>query len=409
MLARMATNPRGAALSEMLGAAALGAADATLATLLGPLGRGRYLLDEGQLDAAVAELEKLPGERAATLLGQALLGVGAARAEDSVWADSVTAFRRAADLGADLAAHAAVARQATLRRVGQLNDSAHGSGGDRAGADGRWEAVELMEAMHPLLPRDTAFDADLGASYAQLARQVNNDDDFEQAVVLLRKALVLTPDDPNTRHFAKIALGNLAHQLLLGGDGSGIRRAFALLREAPAFAEDQGDAGRLRAQAADALFGAARSHADANRLDTAVTVLREALTYVDDSVTRRFLASLYHRLDRPGEAVTVLAEGYARLPGDPELAGALATAVHNEAIRLADSRRFDEAIAAFHRALGISDSPVTRKMLAQTYALRGMDRVNAGDRHNGLGDLQRAVQLDPSDPALYRALRTVAP
>lgn len=401
MLGRIgATSPEWSSLVNGLRAAAARSSDEAgrrVHTLLSPLGRCRYLLDDGLLDAAVGELSRLASiPSAQELMAEALLAQAVARAEDGLWEAAVDGFVRGAGAGAALAPRADLVRDAVAQRVKQLLDD-----------DDYQGVVELMESVHPLLPPDPGFDADLAASYAQLARQVNNTDDYDGAVALLRKALALKPEDANTRHFASVAMGNLARKLI-GESAASRKRAVALLREASSY-DDGGAKGTSRASnTSGLLFNTASKLADKKEYADAVSLLREALTYEDDGITWRLIGGVYRQWGRPDDALAALTTGFERHPDDVKMRNELAVALHNRGVRLADAGKHEDALASFTKARSVNDSAGTREQMGQTYFLRALRKVKSGDRYGARKDIEKAVQLNPSDSQLRDALRALS-
>ncbi|WP_433786222.1 tetratricopeptide repeat protein [Actinomycetospora sp. CA-101289] len=271
--------------------------DADLAALLSPWARARYLLDEGRPDDA---LEHLAGTDASPqrtrLRAEAWTATGVTRAETKDWAGSVKAFLAAGEAGADLAPHAEHARRAASKRAGEITRT-----------DGRHaRAVEVMERVRALLPTDAGYDADLAAVLSQHALELNNDQkDYEGAITVLRRAVALTPPDPTTTRYARVAIINLVQELV--GDPGAIDRLEALVGEAVALEPDATARTEARRVAGTVVHNAAVEHAKAERYDAAVRLFGLSLRVEDDARTRSE-AALAHarragvRLDRGDRA-----------------------------------------------------------------------------------------------------------
>ncbi|MFI2608880.1 hypothetical protein [Kitasatospora sp. NPDC018619] len=179
--------------------------------LFGELGAQRYLQLQGRQAAAVAALDAVPeqrrGEDWQELLGEALASQAREHHRNQDWREALDSLTRARALpGARLPADAAaIAAESGVRAARALLKS---SLDDQAGA------AELLEKALALAPDDPEVRGDLGATYAQWARKVNNEEkDYSRALALLEKSLELAPGDPTARHFLEAALGNRAGQL----------------------------------------------------------------------------------------------------------------------------------------------------------------------------------------------------
>ncbi|MFE7589861.1 hypothetical protein ACFU6K_10685 [Kitasatospora sp. NPDC057512] len=179
--------------------------------LFGELGAQRYLQLQGRQAAAVAALDAVPeqrrGEDWQQLLGESLVSQAREHHRNQDWREALDSLSRARAVpGARLPADAAaIAAESGVRAARALLKN---SLDDQAGA------AELLEKALALAPDDPEVRGDLGATYAQWARKINNEDkDYSRALGLLEKSLELVPGDPTARHFLEAALGNRAGQL----------------------------------------------------------------------------------------------------------------------------------------------------------------------------------------------------
>jgi tetratricopeptide (TPR) repeat protein len=298
--------------AAVLIAAVAGASEAAaerVRLLLSPLGRGCYLLEQSLFEEAVAELEPhaATSQDARERYREALVRLAVEQAGERRWGAAITSFIRAAEEGADVRRHAAVLRDVASARMREI------VAGDE---DNYRLVVEMLDAVRPLVPGDPTFDADSAASYAELARQLNNSHDYEQAVELLDKALNLMPDDPAIRRIACVATQNLADDLLDEGTAASVQRAFGLLDRSRSY--DDGEHNPAE-RVCLLLLNKALGLMERARLDIAVTVAREALRHDDVPLGWRVLADVHVRRGRRSDACAALLDGRRRHPRDIKL------------------------------------------------------------------------------------------
>lgn len=250
------------------------------AALLSPLGRAVHLRDSGRLADAVRALDGIDSAAARELRAEVLTrwGVECAEAED--WADAVDAFLRAAADGADIGAHATLLQLAATRSM----RTRIADGDDYAAV------VEMLEAARRHLPRDEAYDANLAASYVELAKRSNNRKDYEAALRQVERAVELAPTVPAVRRSASVVTSNFAITLLDDGSEASWTRAFTLFDRSLGY-DDSGEASgeihlHLRSKAAELLAGGAAA--------PAALLAEQALRFGDSPDAREILA--YARL-----------------------------------------------------------------------------------------------------------------
>ncbi|MBD0672914.1 hypothetical protein, partial [Streptomyces sp. CBMA156] len=179
--------------------------------LFGDLGPQRYLRFQGRQAAAVTALDAVPeqrrGEEWQELIGESLVSQAREHHRNQDWREALDSLTRARSVpGARLPADTvAIAAESGVRAARALLKN---SMDDQAGA------AELLEKALALAPDDPEVRGDLGATYAQWARKINNEDkDYRRALALLERSTELAPDDPTARHFLEAALGNRAGEL----------------------------------------------------------------------------------------------------------------------------------------------------------------------------------------------------
>jgi tetratricopeptide (TPR) repeat protein len=142
--------------------------------------------------------------------------------------------------------------------------------------------------------------------------------------------------------------------------------------------------------------------------DRAIRMVREALMEFEHSSMRLCLVVSLNKANRFEEGIAAAREGMARHPGESEWRQALSTALHNYAVRLANQDRYDAAISSFQESFNLAGDQITREMMAQCYASRGVSKANSGNRWGGRQDLQEAARLDPSDSTIRRLLHELS-
>ncbi|MEE1822254.1 hypothetical protein PUR61_08610 [Streptomyces sp. BE20] len=179
--------------------------------LFDELGPQRYLLLQGRQSAAVSALDAIAGgdrgEAWRDLLTEALVGQAREHHRHQEWREALDCLARVRTVpGVDLPSDVAdIAAESGVRAARALL---------KASDDDQEGAAKLLEQALELAPDHPEVRGDLGATYAQWARKINNENkDYFRALALLRKGMALAPEDPTARHFLEAVLGNRAGAL----------------------------------------------------------------------------------------------------------------------------------------------------------------------------------------------------
>ncbi|WP_030273873.1 hypothetical protein [Streptomyces sp. NRRL B-24484] len=333
--------------------------------LFDDLGPQRYLLLQGRHAAAVSALETAdgtePDEVRQQLLREALTSQAAEHHRHQEWREALECLTRACtlpgpELTGELAALGADAGLRAARALLKEHDD------DQAGA------AELLEQALALSPGHREVRENLGAAYAQLARKVNNETkDYRQALVLLRKALALAPDDPTAHHFLVAALRNLATEVSVLGPGGELVEATDLWQELTELDDEPED--------------------------------RAGLVYVLQ------LRSLTAALDdRRGEAVARMAEALAADPefdGDPdaEAPRRVSVVLANHVLEKYQDRPFNERASMLRRAQTYDDSGEMRAVLVNVWRSEAATDFEADRFTDAATLLEQALEMAGSADA----------
>ncbi|MGW3043858.1 hypothetical protein ACWC9T_28295 [Kitasatospora sp. NPDC001159] len=382
--------------------------------LFGELGPQRYLSLQGRQAAAVAALDAVAenerGEGWQALLGESLVSQAREHHRNQDWREALDCLTRARTVpGTELPPDAArIAAESGVRAARALLKSSD---------DDQAAAAALLEKAFALAPDDREVRGDLGATYAQWARKINNEEkDYPRALALLQKSLDLVPGDPTAKHFLQAALGNRAGQLSrpdasdeelmeaaemwdrlidLSPDPEhrlGLAFVMRQLSRSAAFADDRASAVELMAEAlradpewdGDVTHEAPRrvavllaNHVIDNMQDSPFTdqaaMLQKAHSYDDSADIRRLMVSVWR----------------------------------GEAIGHYERRRYSEAIRLLEEALGLSrtpeDSAKLHSELGVVYSSYAVARANARQYREARQLVRQAVEHNPDDHEL-RAL-----
>ncbi|MGW3233473.1 hypothetical protein [Kitasatospora sp. NPDC001095] len=376
--------------------------------LFGELGAQRYLQLQGRQAAAVAALDAVPeqrrGEDWQALLGESLVSQAREHHRNQDWRQALDSLTRARSVpGARLPADAAaIAAESGVRAARALLKN---SLDDQAGA------AELLERALALAPDDPEVRGDLGATYAQWARKINNEDqDYPRALALLEKSLDLVPGDPTARHFLEAALGNRAGQL------SRPDATDAELEEAAdawrALIELNPDPDH-RIGLAFVLRQLSRSAAFADDRRRAVERMAEALRAdpdweggVEHEAPRRVSVMLANHVvdamqDQPFTAQAAMLQKAKSYDDSPDIRRLMVSLWRGEAIGHYEARRYLEAIRLLEEALGLSRTPEdTDKLhreLGIVYGSFAVQRANARQLREARDLARKAVEHNPDD------------
>ncbi|MBV9977276.1 MAG: tetratricopeptide repeat protein, partial [Hyphomicrobiales bacterium] len=232
--------------------------------------------------------------------------------------------------------------------------------------------VGALPAAIDLLRRAVAVDGNVAHYHADLGEISRLNGDLELAHISARRALELTPDDPQALHnlgVVQYARGEF------GEAQASFERAIALQ---PAFADDHCNLGNaLRAL---------------GKLEEAVVAYRQALVIKPDyAAAFNNLGTVLRELDRLEEAQIAYRQSLALSPNDP-------LTLNNLALALRDLERYDEASSLLDRSLALA--PHNAKTLTYMALLR-LDQNRAEEAHAAA---QRAVAALPEDPETLNAM-----
>ncbi|WP_031078628.1 hypothetical protein [Streptomyces sp. NRRL WC-3742] len=383
--------------------------------LFDDLGPQRYLLLQGRQAAAVTALDAVPENRRGpawhALLGDCLLGQARGHHRHQDWTEALDCLTRAAALpGLTLPADtAAIAAESGVRAARALLKST---------VDDQEGAAELLEKAHALAPEDPEVRGDLGATYAQWARKINNEDkDYPRAIGLLRKSMELTPGDLTAQHFLEAALNNRAGQLSRpDAPEAELEEAAECWRELIALNPDPdhrvGLAFVLRILARTAAFTGDRTRALA-RMTESLRADPEWDGDVPSEAARRISVMLAnHVLDAMQDdsfalqaAMLQMAKSY---DDSSDVRRLMVSVWRGEAIGHYEARRYVEAIRLLEEALELSDSPEDaaklHKELAVVFSSLAVQAANVRSLIVARHAAQQALEHNPADFEL-RALQ----
>ncbi|MFF0410932.1 hypothetical protein ACFYUY_10850 [Kitasatospora sp. NPDC004745] len=383
--------------------------------LFGGLGPQHYLLLQGRQAAAVGALDAVPEtERGAdwqALLAESLVGQAREHHRNQDWREALDCLTRAGTVpGAVLPADApAIAAESGLRAARALLKT---SDDDQAGA------TELLEKALALAPDHAEVRGDLGATYAQWARKINNETkDYPRALRLLRKSLALTPGDPTARHFLEAALGNRASQLSRpDAPDAELEEAAEAWRELIALNPDpdhrHGLAFVLRHLARSAAFADQRTlavgrMADALRADPDWDgdPEREAPRRVGVMLANHVLDNLQ---DSPFTTQAAMLRKASSYDDSPDIRRLMVSVWRGEAVGHYEARRYPDAIRLLEEALELSGTPEDvaklHTELGVVFSSYAVARANARGFREARALIRQAVEHNPDDREL-RALQ----
>jgi len=239
-----------------------GSKNSTLTDVFGvlhpELGAHRFLILQGRFAAAIAALDAAPGELQGTddhrsLLAEALVREGERLYRDKTWEGSLKAFARAAGLGV---------RELSREQVRMAADcglyASRALLSESASRQARAGAVEVLERAITVSPGTAQLRTELGAAFVQLARKLAEEQEHEQALAVLRRALRDAPDEDDgqsaiataTRELLGTVLADYAALLTRDDSLDQLGRAVELWREAADLDPDsESDTANARARA----------------------------------------------------------------------------------------------------------------------------------------------------------------
>ncbi|MFE2914674.1 hypothetical protein [Kitasatospora indigofera] len=401
LLARIREQPAGPAWTGDLDAALAADGPARLAALLSPLGVQHFLLEQGLYEEAVAALAGRAGQDAADLLTEVLLRQAAERHRHREWAAALDSWTRAAAGGAALDTRREQIADAALQGVrGLLAEDSENHAG----------AVALLEQALALAPGHHGVRQNLGASYLQLGRKVNNEQrDYAEALRLVRLALRFTPDDELVRRTAATVLGNRAGALMDDGRDRDFAAAEELLREALALADSED----TRRALSGVLYRKGRKLALARDRAPALAAATEAVALDPDKDVadaraegRRILGVMLHNhalgeefKSRPTERIGLLEEA-RRYEDDAQTREALAWTLRNHGVDRANADDFTRAVALLKKSLEVLDLADTRQQLALCYRIQAVALANRRDLYGARRAVREGLEIDPYNTEL---------
>ncbi|WP_030244411.1 hypothetical protein [Streptomyces sp. NRRL S-350] len=387
-------------------------------SLYGGLGPQHYLQLKGRQAAAVAALDAVAeaerGEAWYALLGETLVSQAREHHRNQDWREALDCLSRAAAVpGVDLPADAtAIAAESGVRAARALLKNT---------VDDQPGAADLLERAFALAPDDPEVRGDLGATYAQWARKINNEDkDYPRALDLLQKSLELVPGDPTARHFLEAALGNRAGEL---------SRSEATDAEL----EEAADAWRAlislnpdpdhRLGLAFVLRHLSRSAAFADDRVRAVRSMAEALDAdpewdgdADREAPRRVAVMLANHVvdalqDKPFTTQAAMLQKAKSYDDSPDIRRLMVSVWRGEAIGHYEARRYREAIRLLEEALGLSATPEdTDKLHRELGIVHGsyaVQQANARQLRAARDLARKAVEYSPDDAELRAMQRRI--
>ncbi|MFJ8622988.1 hypothetical protein ACIRD3_09075 [Kitasatospora sp. NPDC093550] len=387
-------------------------------SLFGPLGAQHYLQLQGRQAAAVAALDAVAeeerGEAWQALLGTSLISQAREHHRNQDWREALDCLTRARAVpGTALPADAArIAAESGVRAARALLKST---------VDDQSGAAELLEKAYALAPDDPEVRGDLGATYAQWARKINNEDkDYPRALELLRKSLDLVPGDPTARHFLEAALGNRAGQL------SRPEATDAELEEAAdawrALIELNPDPDN-RLGLAFVLRHLARSAAFADDRVRAVRRMTEALDAdpewdgdAEREAPRRVAVMLANHVvdnlaDKPFTVQAAMLQKAKSYDDSTDIRRLMVSVWRGEAIGHYEARRYVDAIRLLEEALGLSRTPEDvgklHRELGIVYGSYAVQRANARQLREARELARKAVEHSPDDTELRAMQRRI--
>ncbi|MEU8515666.1 hypothetical protein AB0C76_29420 [Kitasatospora sp. NPDC048722] len=384
--------------------------------LFGPLGPQRYLLIQGFQSAAVEALDAVPEAQRDDawrgLLVETLVDEARGHHRNQNWREALDCLTRAhAVPGAALPADApGIAAESGLRAARALLKS---SDDDQQGA------AELLERALALAPEHAEVRSDLGATYAQWARKINNETkDYPRALTLLRKSLTLNPGDQTARQFLAAALGNRANQLTQpDAPARDLEAAVELWRELIDLDPDPdhrlGLAFALRRLALTAAL-AGGSAVAVSRMGEALRADPEFTGRPEAEAPRRVAVMLANHMldtlqDRPFAERAAMLRAAMEYDGQAADVRKLAVTVwRSEAVEQYEARRYPEAVRLLEEALRLSGSAEdTAKLhteLGIVLSAHAVARANARAYREARQLIKQAVEHNPQDAEL-RALQ----
>ncbi|MET9177223.1 hypothetical protein ABZX88_03225 [Kitasatospora aureofaciens] len=383
--------------------------------LFGALGPQQYLHLQGRQAAAVAALDTVAeGDRDAAweaLLRAALVSQAREHHRNQDWREALECLTRARTVpGLVLPADTArIAAESGVRAARALLKS---TVDDQAGA------AELLEKAYALAPDDPEVRGDLGATYAQWARKINNEEkDYPRALELLAKSLELAPGDPTAKHFLQAALGNRAGQLSrVDASDEELTEAVGLWKQLI----DLGDDPEHRHGMAFVLRQLARSAAFADDQARATGNMIQALLWDPDwegdagrEADRRISVMLANHVidnmrDEPFAAQADMLKKAMSYDDSTDIRRLMVSVWRGEAITHFEARRYAVAVGLLEEALALAASPADNTKLhgelAVVYSSWAVAQANARDYHLAQAAIERAVSHNPRDREL-RALQ----
>ncbi|MER7672414.1 hypothetical protein ABTY61_28695 [Kitasatospora sp. NPDC096128] len=382
--------------------------------VFGRFGAQRYLLAQGRPAVAVAALDAVPesgrDSRWRVLLGEALVSQAREHHRNQDWPEALDCLTRVRTVpGAELPADVArIAAESGVRAARALL---------KATADDQSGAAELLEKAFALAPDDPEVRGDLGATYAQWARKINNEDkDYRRSIELLAKSQELAPDDPTAQRFLRAALGNLASRLSHAeASDAELQEAVGLWRRLIELDDDPEN----RRGLAFVLRQLARSAAFADDTGRALGQMMAALTWDPDwegdpgkEAGRRISVLLAnhvidHMQNSTFQAQAAMLHKARSYDDSPEIRGLMVSVWRGRAISFYEERLYAEAISLLREALELAATPEDTAKLKSELGIVlssfAVARANAGNHLEAQGAMELALQHNPYDREL-RAL-----
>ncbi|MFJ9772336.1 hypothetical protein ACIRVF_14005 [Kitasatospora sp. NPDC101157] len=383
--------------------------------LFGALGPQQYLHLQGRQAAAVAALDTVAeGARDAAweaLLRAALVSQAREHHRNQDWREALECLTRARAVpGLVLPADTTrIAAESGVRAARALLKS---TVDDQAGA------AELLERAYALAPDDPEVRGDLGATYAQWARKINNEEkDYPRALDLLAKSLELAPGDPTAKHFLQAALGNRAGQLSrVDASDEELTEAVGLWKQLIDLNDDpehrHGMAFVLRQLARSAAFADDRARATGKMIQALLwdpewegDAGREADRRISVMLANHVID---HMRDEPFAAQADMLKKALSYDDSTDIRRLMVSVWRGEAITHFEARRYAAAVGLLEEALALAAGPADNtklhEELAVVYSSWAVAQANARDYQLARAAIDRAVSHNPRDREL-RALQ----
>lgn len=234
-------------------------------------------------------------------------------------------------------------------------------------------ALTPLDVATRLTGKATPLDQSRAAVFVQQALKLKESGDADGAIRRLREALALHGDEPTRKLQAGFLREKSISQLVKRKQQEALDTMRECIRLEQGGTESDVDyQARCDLQIEMINLGhsiATKSNVSIRDLRTAVKAGEDAMWFLKDSDSDRYLGTVLSELGR----------------------------------RLAMDESWNEAISSFEASLRYRDHDDTKKMLGIALYVRGAKAYDSGNRSSGSVDLKRAYQLNPGDDDIRRA------